>query len=111
MDQPIGWFSSSPSIVLQVSLATGRLTNYPTLHLYIGHVYRVIQPVRRENDFASKVPKRESNSSYTAAVDPVPSALSPRPTLLPHKLQKWNKFSAIRMKVWGIFSKVFFFLP
>ena len=32
--------------------------------------------------FASKVPEQESNSSYTAQVDPFPSALSTRPTLL-----------------------------
>ena len=31
----------------------------------------------------SKMPERESNSSYTARVDPFPSALSTRPTLLP----------------------------
>ena len=82
MDKPIGWFSPSPSIVWQVSLATGRLTNSPSLYLYTGPVHRVVRPVRKENDFASKVPERESNSSYTARVDPYPSALSTGPTLL-----------------------------
>ena len=81
--QPIGWFSPSPSIVWQVSLVTGRLTNSPTLHFDTGPVHRVIWPVSKENDFVSKVPERESNSSYTARVDTFPSALSTRPTLLP----------------------------
>ena len=76
------WFSPSPSKVWQVSLVTGRLTNSPTLHLYTGPVLRIIWPVRKENDFASIVPERESNSSYTAQVDPSPSDLSTRPTLL-----------------------------
>ena len=39
--------------------------------------------LRKENDIASKVPERESNSSYTAQADPLPSALSTRPMLLP----------------------------
>ena len=78
-----GWLSPSPSIVWQVSLETGRLTNSCTLHLYTDPVNRVVWPVRKETDFASKVPERESNSSYTARIDPFPSALSTRPTLLP----------------------------
>ena len=49
-----GVFSPSPSIVWQLSLATGRLASSPTLHLYTGPVDRVIQPVRKENAFASK---------------------------------------------------------
>ena len=35
-------FHQVPSTVWQVSLATGRLTNSPTLLLYTGPVYRVI---------------------------------------------------------------------
>ena len=71
-------FHQVPFTVWQVSLATGRLTNSPTLLLYTGPVYRVIWP-----GFRFKVPERESNSSYTAKVDPFPSALSTRPTLIP----------------------------
>ena len=71
MDQPIGWFLPSPSIVWQVSLVTGRLANSPTLQLYTGLVHRVIWPVRKESDFASNVPERESNSSCTAQVWPL----------------------------------------
>ena len=77
------WFSPSPSIVWQVSLVTGRLANSPALLLYTGPDYRVIWRVRKENDFASKVTEQESNSSYTARVDPFPSTLSIRPTSLP----------------------------
>ena len=51
---------------------------------YSASVHRVIRPARKENDFASKVPERESNSSYTARVDPFPSALSTRPMFLSH---------------------------
>ena len=76
------WFSPSPSIAWQVSRSTGRLANSPTLLLYTGPIHRVICPVRKENDFASKALQRESNSSCTARVDPFPSALSTRPTLL-----------------------------
>ena len=81
MGQPIGWFSS-PSIVWQVSLEIGRLVNSPTLHLYTGPIHRVIWPVRKDSDFASKVPEHKLNSSYTDRVDPFPSALSNRLMLL-----------------------------
>ena len=87
-------FSPSPSIVWQVSLLTGRLTNSPTLHLYTGPVNRVIQPVKKEIDFASKVPERESNSSYTAWVDPFPATLSTIPRLL--LLETFADFTRLR---------------
>ena len=38
----------------------------------------VFRPVRKENDFASTDPEKESNSSYTAQIDPFQSALSTR---------------------------------
>ena len=83
MDQPIGWFSPSSSIVWQVSLATKKLTNSPALLLYIGLVHTVTRPVKKESYFASKVPEREANSNYTAQVALFRSRLSTRPTLLP----------------------------
>ena len=52
--------------------------------IYRPHSQR---PVRKENDFVSKVPERESNSSYTARVDPFPSALSTRPSNPPRNKQ------------------------
>ena len=50
--------------------------------------------------FASKLPERESNLSYTARVDSFPSALSTRPMLLPQKI----KGSALLNKILAMFS-------
>ena len=41
-DQHVSWLSTSPSVVWQVSLVAGRLTLFPTLHLYLGFVHMVI---------------------------------------------------------------------
>ena len=61
------------------------------LCIYIPAPFTVIWPVRKENDFASKVPERESNSRYTDRVDPFPSPLSTRPTpLWVFGRCKWN---------------------
>ena len=41
MNQPNGWCTPSPSIVWQVSIATGRLASSPFLHLDTGPIQRV----------------------------------------------------------------------
>ena len=55
-DRPGGQFSPTPRRSLDVSLATGRLTYSPGLHLYTGPVHKVIWRLRKVNHFASKVP-------------------------------------------------------
>ena len=79
--QPICWFSPSPSTVRQVSLVTGQIL---LLCIYIPTPFtESFDRLGRRIVYASKVPERESNSNYTNRVDPFPSTLSTRPTVLP----------------------------
>ena len=76
-------FHQVPSTVWQVSLVTGDW-RILLLCFYIPALFtESFDRLGRRNVFASKVPEWELNLSYTAQVDPFPSALSTRPTLLP----------------------------
>ena len=89
-----------------------RLTNSPTLHLNTGLIYRVIRSVRQENDFASKVPEWELNLSCRAWVDPFPSALSNRPTLLPLLIKsQWSIKLNWQLVVWVIIGMTVIAFP
>ena len=53
-DRPIGRFSPSPSAVWHVSLCDWEIGEFICSALYTGPIHRVIWPVRKYNDFASK---------------------------------------------------------
>ena len=61
---------TSPSLVWQVSLVTGRKMNSPTLHLCNGPFHGVIRLVRKENDVALKALEWESKSELHSPSGP-----------------------------------------